>query len=240
MRASDRRSRARSQLRFSSLEYTSEEAAAIDSLLNEKGITTKTVLGEEALESVFKKVTSTDILHIATHGFFLPEQKITKNPEDFLRRFAENDRKPTLENPLLRCGLAFSGANSASSVKKGEDGLATAIEIASMKLPGTDLVTLSACVTGLGEVKSGEGVYSLHRAFLLAGAKTVLASLWQVPDLQTNDLMVEFYRKYLLGKNISKSDALREAQLKVIEQLRKQYGAANPAYWGAFVSIGEL
>ena len=76
--------------------------------------------------------------------------------------------------------------------------------------------------------------------FLLAGAKTVLASLWSVPDLETKDLMVEFYRRYLFMENISKSEALRQAQLAVIEQLRKKYGVAHPAYWGAFVCIGEL
>jgi CHAT domain-containing protein len=130
-----------------------------------------------------------------------------------------------LENPLLRCGLAFAGANHAESVKEGEDGLATAMEIAGLDLQGTDLVTLSACLTGFGELRSGEGVYpvrfcpgisgltlvifvsllfvglpcwilshgvnGLHRSFLLAGAKTVLASLWSVPDLETKDLMVD-------------------------------------------------
>jgi CHAT domain-containing protein len=79
----------------------------------------------------------------------------------------------------------------------------------------------------------------LHRSVLLAGAKTVLASLWSVPDLETKDLMVEFYRRYLFGENISKSEALRQAQLAVIAQLRQKYGAAHPAYWGAFVCIGE-
>jgi len=144
-----------------------------------------------------------------------------------------------LKNPLLRCGLAFAGANHTEPVKEDENGLATAMEIAGLDLEGTDLVTLSACLTGVGELRSGEGVYGLHRSFLLAGAKTVLASLWRVPDLETKDLMIEFYRRYLFGDNISKSEALRQAQLAVIEQLRKKYGAAPPAYWGAFVCIGE-
>ncbi len=229
------------QMGFSQLKYTRPEAVAIDSLLKQKGIATKLYLQDQAQESVLKSVVSPQILHISTHGFFLPDQPELRKPKEIggFSSIGEFDRTPALENPLLRCGLAFAGANHAESVKEGEDGLATAMEIAGLDLQGTDLVTLSACLTGVGELRSGEGVYGLHRSFLLAGAKTVLASLWSVPDLETKDLMVEFYRRYLFGENISKSEALRQAQLAVIEQLRKKYGAAPPAYWGAFVCIGE-
>jgi CHAT domain-containing protein len=113
------------------------------------------------------------------------------------------------------------------------------LEIAGLDLAETELVTLSACQTGIGDLKGSEGLYGLHRSFLLAGAKTVLASLWSVPDLETKDLMIEFYRRYLSDEKMSKSETLRQAQLTVIEQLRKKYGAAHPAYWGAFVCIGE-
>lgn len=238
---STRHSRDWRQMGFGQLKYTRPEAVAIDSLLKQKGIATKLYLQDQAQEAVLKSVVSPQILHISTHGFFLPDQPELRKPKEIggFSSIGEFDRTPALENPLLRCGLAFAGANHAESVKEGEDGLATAMEIAGLDLQGTDLVTLSACLTGVGELKSGEGVYGLHRSFLLAGAKTVLASLWSVPDLETKDLMVEFYRRYLFGEKISKSEALRQAQLAVIEQLRKKYGAAHPAYWGAFVCIGE-
>jgi CHAT domain-containing protein len=240
-----RRSRDWRQMGFSQLKYTGPEAVAIDSLLKQKGIATKLYLQDQAQESVLKSVVSPQILHISTHGFFLPDQPELRKPKEIggFSSIGEFDRTPALENPLLRCGLAFAGANHAESVKEGEDGLATAMEIAGLDLQGyarrgTDLVTLSACLTGVGELRSGEGVYGLHRSFLLAGAKTVLASLWSVPDLETKDLMVEFYRRYLFGENISKSEALRQAQLAVIEQLRKKYGASGLlgsvcVYWGA-------
>ncbi len=236
-----RHSRDWRQMGFGQLKYTKPEAVAIDSLLKQKGIATKLYLQDQAQESVLKSVVSPQILHISTHGFFLPDQPELRKPKEIggFSSVGEFDRAPALENPLLRCGLAFAGANHAESVKEGEDGLATAMEIAGLDLQGTGLVTLSACLTGVGELRSGEGVYGLHRSFLLAGAKTVLASLWSVPDLETKDLMVEFYRRYLFGENISKSEALWQAQLAVIEQLRKKYGAAPPAYWGAFVCIGE-
>ena len=238
---SDRRSREWRQMGFSQLKYTGPEAVAIDSLLKQKGISTKRYLQDQAQESVLKGLVSPQILHISTHGFFLPDQPELRKPKEIggFSSIGEFDRTPALENPLLRCGLAFAGANHAESVKEGEDGLATAMEIAGLDLQGSDLVTLSACLTGVGELRSGEGVYGLHRSFLLAGAKTVLASLWSVPDLETKDLMVEFYRRYLSDEKMSKSEALRQAQLAVIVQLRKKYGAAHPAYWGAFVCIGE-
>ncbi|RIK75766.1 hypothetical protein DCC62_12610 [candidate division KSB1 bacterium] len=236
-----RHSRDWRQMGFSQLKYTGPEAVAIDSLLKQKGIATKLYLQAQAQESVLKSVVSPQILHISTHGFFLPDQPELRKPKEIggFSSIGEFDRMPALENPLLRCGLAFTGANHAESVKDGEDGLATAMEIAGLDLQGTDLVTLSACLTGVGELRSGEGVYGLHRSFLLAGAKTVLASLWSVPDLETKDLMIEFYSRYLFGENIGKSEALRQAQLAVIEQLRKKYGTAHPAYWGAFICIGE-
>jgi len=238
---STRHSRDWRQMGFCQLKYTGPEAVAIDSLLKQKGIATKLYLQDQAQESVLKSVASPQILHISTHGFFLPDQPELRKPKEIggSSSIGEFDRTPALENPLLRCGLAFAGANHVESIKEGEDGLVTAMEIAGLNLQGTDLVTLSACLTGVGELRSGEGVYGLHRSFLLAGAKTVLASLWSVPDLETKDLMVEFYRRYLFGEKISKSEALRQAQLAVIEQLRKKYGAAHPAYWGAFVCIGE-
>ena len=106
-----------------------------------------------------------------------------------------------------------------------------------MNLWGTDLVVLSACETGLGEVRTGEGVFGLRRAFQLAGARTVVMSLWSVPDEETVTLMTDFYRRMNAG--VGKARALQEASLALMRERREKHGAAHPYYWGAFVSVGE-
>jgi CHAT domain-containing protein len=138
------------------------------------------------------------------------------------------------ENPLLRSGLALAGVNTF--LNNGElppealDGLLTAADVLQMNLVGTELVVLSACETGLGEVQIGEGVIGLRRAFLLAGAHTLVISLWKVPDQQTQELMNCFYQNLRAGQ--SRVEALRDAQLS----LRKKY--AHPLFWGAFICQG--
>lgn len=117
----------------------------------------------------------------------------------------------------------------------GEDGILTALEVSGLQLWGTDLVVLSACNTGVGEVRRGEGVFGLRRAFQLAGARTVVMSLWSVPDQETGALMADFYSRLSHGK----SRALHEAMLAQMLLRRARYGAAHPFYWGAFVSVGE-
>jgi len=224
------------------LKHTVAEAIAIDSLLLRNNFSTTFKLEDQATESLLKSVKSPQILHISTHGFFKPAPAEPR-PTGKIRpvSFQTTIRRGLVENPLLRSGLILTGANKTESIQTGDDGIATALEIAGLDLAKTDLVTLSACVTGIGDLKSGEGLYGLHRSFLLAGAKTVLASLWSVPDLETKDLMVEFYRRYLsAGNTAGKTEALRQAQLTVIKNLRERYGAAPPAYWGAFVCIGEM
>src|SRR5207302_777118 len=140
-----------------------------------------------------------------------------------------------LENPLLRSGLALAGANTwlqgGSPPVDAEDGLLTAENVVGLDLRGTELVVLSACETGLGEVRTGEGVFGLQRAFVLAGTKTLVMSLWSVPDEQTQELMEDFYRRILAGQ--PRATALRDAQLA----LRTRY--PDPFYWGAFICLGE-
>ncbi|BAZ21218.1 tetratricopeptide TPR_2 repeat protein [Kalymmatonema gypsitolerans NIES-4073] len=187
-----------------------------------------------ALESQLKACRSPRILHFATHGFFLEDQKHEPKQEHFdpMGRLSGHG----LENPLLRSGLALAGANTWLKYKslppEAEDGVITAEDVSGLDLLNTELVVLSACETGLGEIHTGEGVFGLRRAFVLAGAKTLVMSLWQVPDRQTQELMTDFYTRVLQGQPCA--DALREAQL----EMKKKY--PNPLYWGAFICQGDL
>src|SRR5262249_6428488 len=132
-------------------------------------------------------------------------------------------------------GVALAGGNAflrgGAPPEGAEDGLLTAADVAGMDLLGTELVVLSACETGLGQVHASEGVFGLRRAFVVAGAKTLVMSLWKVPDEQTQELMIDFYRRLLAG--VPRAEALRQAQL----QLKRRY--PDPYYWGAFICQGE-
>ena len=144
-----------------------------------------------------------------------------------------------LSEPLLRSGLALAGANQASTARpSSNDGLLTAEEALDLKLEGTDLVVLSACQTGLGEVENGEGVYGLRRALTQAGARALVMSMWVVPDRETVELMVEFYKNLQSGK-FNRAQALRQAMLKEKEVTSKRYGHTNPLFWGSFVFLGR-
>jgi CHAT domain-containing protein/tetratricopeptide (TPR) repeat protein len=190
-------------------------------------------LDAAALEGRLKTACrSPRILHLATHGFFLPDQE---------RGFSAATDGPgrlsglMIENPMLRSGLALAGANTwlkaGNPPEEAEDGLLTAEDVTGLDLLATELVVLSACETGLGQVHVGEGVFGLRRAFVLAGAKTLVMSLWKVPDEPTRELMEDFYRRLLAGQG--RAEALREAQLA----LKMKY--PEPFYWGAFICQGD-
>jgi CHAT domain-containing protein len=220
-------------VRFSALPGSRLEGEQVARLL---GVEAK--IGKAAVESVLKTARSPRILHIATHGFFLEDQALTGSAESSTRATASVEerlgRLSRLENPLLRSGLALAGANAwlaGRQAADAEDGIVTAEDIAIMDLQNTDLVVLSACDTGLGEIHRGEGVFGLRQAFAFAGAKTLIMSLWKVPDLQTSELMVAMYERLTAGA--SKIEALRGAQ----EQVRKEY--PHPAAWGAFILLGN-
>ena len=142
---------------------------------------------------------------------------------------------------MLRSGLFFAGANrglsGAAPSADLDDGVLTAYEAMGLNLQGTELVVLSACQTGLGQVRNGEGVFGLRRALQVAGAEAVLMSLWPVPDNATQELMSLFYAKWLNGRD--KHQALREAQLEMREKIRERHGRDLPFYWGAFVLVGR-
>ena len=139
------------------------------------------------------------------------------------------------ENPLVRCGIALAGANHAGQITNAlaEDGILTGLEASLLNLQGTELVILSACDSGAGDVRIGEGVMSLRRAFRIAGAQTVLASHWPVNDKATSRLMTEFMRRWQAGEPRVK--AWREAQLSLLHS--KEF--ANPYFWAAFTLTGQ-
>ena len=189
---------------------------------------------------------SPQILHLATHGFFLPDQQRDLNREGRglgfdIAEFSDAQggltwlSGPMMENPMLRSGLALAGANTwlraGNPPQEAEDGLLTAEDVTGLDLLATELVVLSACETGLGRVHAGEGVFGLRRAFVLAGAKTLVMSLWKVPDEQTGELMEDLYRRLLAGEG--RVEALRKAQLV----MKKKY--PDPYYWGSFICQGD-
>jgi CHAT domain-containing protein len=135
------------------------------------------------------------------------------------------------ENPLLYSGLALAGANQPDGAD-GEDGILTALEASGLSLWGTELVVLSACETGLGEVRTGEGVYGLRRAFVLAGAESQLMSLWKVNDEVTRDIIVRYYRR--LASGAGRGEALRQVQLEMLRGDRN-----HPYFWASFIPSGD-
>jgi CHAT domain-containing protein len=237
------RSRQMQGLTFSRLAGTKEEVEAIAALMGRSSREIYT--GGSASESVLMQRKSPRILHLATHGFFLSDQDWSSMMDGKSRgititaREAPSGKKPVrIENPFLRSGLALAGANRSLAQEGVTDGILTAEKILGLNLRGTDMVVLSACDTGMGDVKNGEGVYGLRRAFTQAGAKSLVMSLWEVPDRETKELMVSFYKNLQSGK-MNRAEALRNAALKQRQTVKARYGSDNPYYWGAFVFLGE-
>ena len=212
---------------FEPLPGTAAEARALARLIPKAEVIT----GANASEARLKSMRAPGLLHIATHGFFfgLDDQPPAGPPN---QNVTAPQSSPRASDALVRSGLALAGANDART-QSADDGLLTAVEAASLDLAGTELVVLSACDTGMGEVRTGEGVQGLRRAFAMAGASSQVMSLWQVSDDATRELMVGFYRGLIAGKG--RSAALRDVQLA----MRRRTDRAHPFYWAAFVFAGD-
>lgn len=247
-----RRSGDTARMSFLPLRGTAEEAKALAPMLAGARVLTRA----GATEAALKRVAAPRVLHVATHGFFLPDSP-PEDAEGASRnarggKVASSQSPARVENPLLRSGLALEGANLRRGAN-GEDGILTALEAAGLDLWGTKLVVLSACETGVGEVRTGEGVYGLRRALVLAGSESQVMSLWKVADEATRDLMVAYYRKLMAGEG--RTEALRRVQLEMLRgQVRAGGGQArgiggtlsgkgsersHPYFWAAFIQSGD-
>jgi len=232
--AATRRSSEFGALRFQPLPGTRKEAEAIEKALGVPALT-----GVRATEAALKGAQGPRVLHVATHGFFLPDQAFEPRSPSGIRAQSPGSgasasafalAPPTGENPLLRSGLALAGANQLES--GAQDGILTALEMATLDLSGTKLVVLSACETGLGEVAVGEGVYGLRRALVIAGAEAQLMSLWKVDDAATRELMTAYYQRLAAGEG--RAEALRRVQLEMLANPAR----SRPLYWASFIPIG--
>lgn len=196
---------------FEDLPGTEQEVKQLKHLFLQNGWTIETKLGEAASEENIKAAKNLAVLHIATHGFFLKT----------------NDQEKI--NSMIRSGIILAGVNNNQG--RSEDGILTAYEATNLQLDSTYLVVLSACETGLGDVKNGEGVYGLQRGFIVAGTKYLLMSLWKVDDRATAILMENVYSEWLKSGDLP--GAVKTAQ----RSLRKEY--PQPFYWGSFILLGN-
>jgi CHAT domain-containing protein len=209
---------------------TKVELDGVSKILKASGYQVKQFVQKDATEAALKAVKAPTILHIATHGYFKKDSEVDQNGA--LGISMENAQ----ENPLLRSGLLMAGASNTVSgtnnvnLSSNDNGIVTAYEVMNMNLDGTALIILSACETGLGEVKAGEGVYGLQRAFLVAGANALIMSLWKVDDAATQQLMTNFYTNWT--KTGNKQKAFKLAQTQLMAKYKEPY------YWGAFVMMG--
>ncbi len=221
------------------LEGTKTEAEKIQKILLKKKFEVNLFEDLLASEFQFKSIASnSDILHVATHGFFYPDpEQAFKQLETEVSdvKFRGGDRGQAMSsfvkssNPMIRSGLVFANANAQENKgKDGNDGVLTALEVAHIDMRKTRLVVMSACETGLGDIQGSEGVYGLQRAFKMAGCKNIIMSLWQVPDKETAEFMATFYSKLVDGNPIE--EAFRATQLK----FSKKY---DPYFWAAFVLL---
>ncbi|NNF22975.1 MAG: CHAT domain-containing protein, partial [Saprospiraceae bacterium] len=209
---------------------TKKEITDINGVLSNSKFKTTVVTGSEATEESVKDLKDPGLVHIATHGFFMPDIGISDESPVFGIEPSAAREKPMLRSGVLLKGAAytFHGVDS-KEISDENNGVLTAYEVMNLDFDKTSLVVLSACETGLGDLKTGEGVYGLQRAFLVAGADALIMSLWKVNDDATQRLMTLFYQ------NLSASPDYKQAFKKAQLALKKEY--SDPYFWGAFVMI---
>ncbi len=215
---------------INALPGTKVEIEAVSKLLKASAYQVNQFIQKTASEANLKAIKAPSLVHIATHGYFLKD--VDQDGSAFGVHL-ENAN----DNPLLRSGLMLANAantvsgTSMPDLESNDNGILTAYEAMNLNLEGTNLIILSACETGLGEVKSGEGVYGLQRAFLVAGAEALVMSLWKVDDAATQQLMTNFYTNWI--KTGNKRKAFKDAQLQLMTKYKEPY------FWGAFVMMGQ-
>jgi CHAT domain-containing protein len=211
---------------WSQLPGTDIEINNISNNLISNGWKVELVCCENATESHIKNINSPQILHLATHGFFSKDRSISE------RSGMISEEKVNSNNPMINSALVFAGAQNTANndVLPFDNGLLNSYEASFLNLRGTELVVLSACQTGLGDVQSGRGVYGLQRAIKIAGAESIIMSMWSVDDNATQELMTYFY-DFWIDKNMSKRAAFDAAKSKV----REKY--PHPYYWGPFIML---
>jgi hypothetical protein len=222
--------------RWNRLPRTEQEGQQVAKLL-----VTNPITGDQATTTRLQSIKGPRVLHVATHGFFAADQ--VNQPNDPLRSLQETGRQIQGfrgEDPLLRSGLVLAGANQPEA-DPNDDGYLTASEAAKLQLEGTELVVLSACATGHGDIRSGEGVYGLQRALTVAGARSTLLSLWKVDDAATAEFMTRFYKRLKAGEG--RSDALAATQKEFRDgQVRDPQTKLvwnSPYYWAAWQLVGD-
>lgn len=214
---------------LSQLPATQTEIDLISRNLKSKGWDVEVISGVDATETRVKSIEAPKILHIATHGFFFEDQEMIKRSN-----MISTDNKKAVANPMTRSGLIFSGAENTinGEILANDNGWLNSYEASLLNLRGTELVVLSACETGSGDVQNGKGVYGLQRAITVAGAESLIMSMWEVDDKATQELMTYFY-DYWIDKKMTKKEAFKKAQQKIREKYK------HPYYWGAFIMLGE-
>ena len=216
--------------RWIKLQQEEQEARQLAPLLGGGAV----ISGPAATASVVLGQRAPRILHIATHGFFLADQPFAEANAGGGPAERSAPATPSREDPLQRSGLVFAGANRPDT-DPDDDGYLTAAEATAMDLEGTELVTLSACETGLGGVRSGEGVYGLQRSLAVAGARSTLLSLWKVDDGLTATFMQSFYQRLKAGEG--RAEALRNTQAEFRDNKNSTYNDIR--VWGAFQLSGD-